>query len=254
MECITVQGGRRALSTGEKPRRRGKIRPWRPLRIQFIYSQQTVHVMYRDHAPRDVVRASGVVKAWSSVTGLFSGGVRPDVMNPARRARVHFHRSKKPRTVMFIGEAELARGHALCAPSHGECPLVIGGAARSPQREHESEIEIAAQEMAAQAVRPRPRLPAARWDLLARTTRGYRDFAPVHLAVASIAFAAAPVPPSPARGLTNSSKQSCLHSSSSLHFSPWSRARLARLVRSHTSLCPVPLSALLRPCAPASLL
>jgi hypothetical protein len=153
---------------------------------------------------------------------------------------------------MFIGEAELARGHALCAPSHGECPLVIGGAARSPQREHESENEIAA--MAAQAVRPRHRLPAARWDLLARTTRGYRDFAPVHLAVASIAFAAAPVPPSPARGLTNSSKQSCLHSSSSLHFSPWSRARLARLVRSHTSLCPVPLSALLRPCAPASLL
>ena len=57
-----------------------------PLRIQFIYSQQTVHVMYRDHAPRDVVRASGVVKAWSSVTGLFTGGVRPDVMNP-RRAR-----------------------------------------------------------------------------------------------------------------------------------------------------------------------
>jgi len=221
----------------------GKIRPGRPLRIQFIYSQQTVHVMYRDHAPRDVVRASGVVKAWSSVTGLFSGGVRPDVMNPARRARVHFHRSKKPRTVMFIGEAELARGHALCAPSHGECPLVIGGAARSPQREHESEIEIAAQEMAAQAVRPRPRLPAARWDLLAKTTRGYRDFAPVYLAYlagASIAFAAAPVPPSPARGLTNSSKQSCLHFPSSLHLSPWSRARLARLVRSHTSLCPVP--------------
>lgn len=201
--------------------------------------------MYRDHAPRDVVRASGVVER----NGPFYGGRAARRYESSPRASFHFHRrrvtesSKKPRTVMFIGEAELARGHALCAPSHGECPLVIGGAARSPQREHESENEIAAQEMAAQAVRPRPRLPAARWDLLAKTTRGYRDFAPVYLAYlagASIAFAAAPVPPSPARGLTNSSKQSCLHFSSSLHLSPWSRARLARLVRSHTSLCPVP--------------
>ena len=128
------------------------------------------------------------------------------------------------------------------------CPHVIGGAVRSPQREHES--EIAAQEMAAQAVRPRPhsRLPAARWDLLVKTTpHGYRDFAPVYLAA---------VPPSPTRGLTNSSRQSSVHFSSSLRVSLWSRARLARLVRSHTSLCPpVPKSACqLRPCAPASLL
>lgn len=198
--------------------------------------------MYRDHAPRDVVRASGAVER----NGPFYGGraARRYESSPARELSLPpVQRSKKPRTVTFIGEAEVARGHALCAPCHGECPLVIGGAARSPQHEHASEIEIAAQEMAAQAVRPRPRLPAARWDLLAKTTRGYHDFAPVYLAYlagASIAFAAAPVPPSPARGFTNSSKQSCLHFSSSLHLSPWSRARLARLGRSHTSLCPVP--------------